>query len=206
MTRTCWTPPEDTLLLYHYGSEAPGDTVDRMGRTRTALRDRLRRLGYAPALAGRFTTAEALAAASGYHRHTITRASRALGQRVARSDGEARGSFYLYTEDQAVEALAWLAREGSGVLLSKLGNPVGRWAWRHNRCRACTTQGTRVCDRHAAHGLCRGCTGRAKRRGLGPEAWVRLGRATMAVARVLAAAVHWAPTDDPPWPETDIMD
>ena len=97
--RTRWTPIEETLLLYHYGSEAPGDTVDRLGRTRDGLRSHLRGMGYAPALAARFTTCDALATDSGYYWSTLLRWFRALD---ARSRGGRRGSRWLFTEARTV--------------------------------------------------------------------------------------------------------
>ena len=102
-----WTRASDDLLLSLIGRSTYREMAHQLGKSVDAVRKRAKRLGYR--LDQGAVTLRELARTTGYDRHQLRRAKRALGQAWMR----AAGRKLLIRGEQVDELLDYLTRESA---------------------------------------------------------------------------------------------
>lgn len=155
-----WTTAEDRVLQYNVGEKSLGYIFRKLPhRTEDQIRARLRVLGI-KMWQGTYTLRGAITA-TGYAKHQLLRARKALSQtwigqlRRHRAPGRS-AAVYRITGDQLDELTEYLGKH-EPTFITRAGFEQPRWADEHERCAKCETNGSRYMQRHAAKGLCRRC-------------------------------------------------
>ena len=158
-----WTQDEDNTLIYM----ASGYTWEEIQR---ALPDRTPHaiLSRAKVKGVKFNrggwTLNRLVRETGYRYDLFHKAKKVLGQHWKKSFYDQYGNFigvrgsgtrYIITDEQAEAMIAWIGRPAK--FLYQDGTESHHWARKWDRCQECGTDGTKVTQRHHAHGFCKSC-------------------------------------------------